>query len=91
MALDGRYEPARAFVLHGTPIGTEMWIAVSKPKSQLTTWWLPGEHRTAVALDIFGVLFAFNLEPYPLRAERPPGAIRFWLGDETDDGSLRTS
>lgn len=91
MALGDRYEPARAFVLHGTPIGTEMWIAASKPNPQLSTWWLPGEHGTAVALDIFGVLFAFSLEPYPLRAERPPGVIRFWLGDETEDESLRRS
>lgn len=63
-----------------------MWIAASKPNPQLSTRWLPGEHGTAVALDIFGVLFAFNLEPYPLPVEGPPGVIRFWLGHETDDG-----
>jgi hypothetical protein len=86
MALDDRYEAARAFVLHGTPIGTELWITASRPHPQLSTWWLPGEHGTPVALDIFGVLFVFNLEPYPLSAEVPPGVIRFTLGHETDDG-----
>ena len=86
MALDDRYEPARAFVLHGTPIGTELWIAASRPHPQLSTWWLPGEHGTAVALDIFGVLFVFNLEPYPLSAEVPQGVIRFTLRQETGDG-----
>lgn len=86
LALDGRYEAARAFVLHGTPIGTELWIAASKPHPQVSTWWLPGEHGTPVAVDIFGVLFVFNLEPFPLAAEVPPGVIRFTLGHDTDDG-----
>lgn len=85
MALNDRYAAARAFVLHGTPIGTEMWIAAWKPHPRLSTWWLPGEHGTGVALDIFGVLFAFNLEPRPLPVERPPGVIKFWLGREADD------
>lgn len=85
MALDDRYEPARAFVLHRSPIATELWIAASRPHPQLSTWWLPGEHGTPVALDIFGVLFVFNLEPYPLSAEVPPGVIRFTLGHETGE------
>lgn len=36
-ALEDRYAPARAFVLHGTPIGTEMWIAASKPHPRIST------------------------------------------------------
>lgn len=79
-ALDTRYAPAREFVLRGTPIGTEMWIAASKPHARISTWWLPGDYGTGVAIDIFGVLFAFNLEPYPLPAQRPQGVITFWLG-----------
>lgn len=83
-ALQNRYAPARAFVLHGTPIGTEMWIAASKPHGRISTWWLPGDHGTGVALDIFGVLFAFNLEPYALPVQRPRGVITFWLGGGAD-------
>jgi hypothetical protein len=81
-ALEDRYAPARAFVLHGTPIGTDMWIAASNPHAQISTWWLPGDQGTGVALDIFGILFAFNLEPYPLPADTPQGVITFWLGVE---------
>jgi len=73
MALHNRYAPARAFVLHGTPIGTDLWIATTKPHSRLSTWWLPGEGGTVVALDIFGVLFVFNLEPYALAPDSPSG------------------
>jgi hypothetical protein len=77
-----------SFVLEGTPIETEMWIANAKPNPQLSTWWLPGEHGTAVALDIFGVLFAF-IEAHPLPAEGPPGVIRFWLGDKRTTDQCR--
>ncbi len=87
IALETRFNAARAFVLDGTPIQTEMWIAASKPHGQLTTWWLPGERGTVVALDLFGVLFAFNLEPYALAPTSPPGVMRFWLGDVADDRS----
>jgi hypothetical protein len=78
--LDDRYGHARAFVLHGIPIATEMWIAASKPHPRISTWWLPGDQGTGVALDIFGALFAFNLEPYPLPGPPPQGVISFWLG-----------
>ncbi|MGK2852272.1 MAG: hypothetical protein ACSLFN_15380 [Candidatus Limnocylindrales bacterium] len=89
VALDSRYDAARAFILNGKPIATHLLMpTTSKPSPVVRTWWQPFDGATAVILDLFGLIFAFGLEPAPL--ELPPGLPResvliFWLGPEGHD------
>jgi hypothetical protein len=84
-ALDSRYDGARQFVLTGTPIPNHMVISTSTtPNAQISTFWLPTEQETIVALSLFGLTFVFNLQATPFGL--PPdslieGAAEFWLGD----------
>jgi hypothetical protein len=84
-ALDPRYDPARAFVVSGQPIGTHlMMVSAAKPSGQIRTWWLPSDSTTIVALDFFGLQFGLSLEPAPAK---PPDELEgvtllsFWLGE----------
>jgi hypothetical protein len=83
-ALDPRYDPARAFILDGTPISTYLVMpASSKPSPEVSTWWQPLDGATAVLLNLFGLHFAFGLEPAQLevRPDLPrESVLAFWLG-----------
>jgi hypothetical protein len=85
LALDPRYDGARAFILSGTPIETHLLIARNgKPHHSIHTWLHPTEAGTPVVLDIFGCVVAFDLEGGAL-PELSAGAeddiTTFWLGD----------
>ena len=55
----------------------------ARPGPSIRTTWLPAEGATPVALDLYGLQFAFNLEPMttalPDISEDVAGC--FWLGE----------
>ena len=95
-ALDPRYDRARQFVLRGTPLPNHLVISTSnKPNAQISTFWLPTEQETIVALSLFGLTFVFNLQatPFGLPPDLPiDGAAEFWLGEaEQKEGESASS
>ncbi|MES2210073.1 MAG: HNH endonuclease [Chloroflexota bacterium] len=87
-ALDPRFDPAWAFIREGQPVGTHLLMPSKiKPNGRLRTYWQPFDTSTPVVLEIFGVVFAFNLEPVP--AVLPPEPLpvpilKFWLGRDNE-------
>jgi hypothetical protein len=59
------------------------------PSATISTQWQSVEAATVVVLDMFGLLFAFNLEASPFGVPNqnqvpPRGLKQFWLGPETN-------
>jgi hypothetical protein len=84
VALQGRYDAARRFILEGEPIGTQLLMARrGQPRAEIRTGVHPSESGTLIVLDLFGLEFAFNLEPFLLVAPNTGAADDFavyWLG-----------
>jgi hypothetical protein len=88
VALDPRYDAARAFVVSGQRIASHLaMVSSAKPSGQIRTWWLPSDSGTAVILSFFGLEVGFILEPSPVRApDEVEGVpiLSFWLGEPED-------
>jgi len=61
-----------------------LMLTTTTPHESVTTWWRPSDSSTAVAVDIFGVAFAFDLDAVPF--DLPLDARRdliaeYWLGN----------
>jgi hypothetical protein len=84
VALDGRYNRARAFIRDAEPIDAHLLMSrTGKPHGLIQTTVNPDVPGTPVVIDIYGFIAAFVLEPVPLGAF-PEGArdgiLSFWLG-----------
>lgn len=88
-ALASQYDRTRRFILGTDSMPNYLYLPTNlKPGPSISTWWRPAEGGTVVVLDIFGVVFGFNLEATPFRL--PPDSPRelfaeFWLGGPGDD------
>ena len=85
-ALAPRYDRARDFVRgQGSMPNHLLMLTTSTPHESVTTWWRPTDGSTVVAIDIFGVAFAIELDavPFGLSPEAPRDHIAdYWLGEE---------
>lgn len=90
VALLPRYDAARRFILGDGTMPNHLFIPRQcQPHAQIRTWWLPADEHTLMALDFFGVVFAFNLDATPLALppEVGPDVVgSFWLGS-ADEGA----
>jgi hypothetical protein len=64
------------------------------PGPSISTTWIPAESGTIVLIDLFGLVFGFDLEPTRFRL--PPEAPRelfaeFWLGGAGQEPSAGPS
>jgi len=61
------------------------------PTPTINTAWQSSDAATVVDLDVFGMRFAFNLEPSPFGVahEAPAGLFnQFWLNTKTKGGAI---
>jgi hypothetical protein len=90
-ALAPRYDLARHFIRGEVSVSSHLLIpTTSKPHRSISTWWQPADEHTNVVLDIFGVVFVFDLDgnEIPLPPEVPAEVIsRFWLGAPTEEAA----
>ena len=59
------------------------------PNATIETFWQSFENATVVGVEIFGLSFAFNLEPTPygIQDKAPPNVTQaFWLGSDVKKG-----
>jgi hypothetical protein len=89
VALESRYDRARAFVLSGEPMPNYLVMSTTgTPCATISTWCNPTDESTVVGLDIFGLRFAFDLAATPFELDlqsQPEGVAVFWLGSSPDD------
>lgn len=85
-----RFDAARDFIHGHQVMPNHLLISCNgKPGSVISMAWQSVDAATVVSLDVFGLHFAFNIEPSPFRVpdEAPPDMfMRFWLGTETKGG-----
>jgi len=83
-ACDSRFDAAREFIFGRGPMPNHLWVPQRAiPNPAIRTWWQSIDGGTVVALDFFGVVFIFNLEPtdFSLPDGAPSEAFTaFWLG-----------
>lgn len=66
-ACDARFDRARAFIRGAATMPSVLFVPTSaQPHPQIHAAWLPADNGTPVALDFYGILFMFNLEPTPV-------------------------
>jgi hypothetical protein len=89
-ACDKRFDPERRFIRGEGAMPNHLVISmIADPTLSIGTFWQSLESATPVGVEIFGVSFAFNLEPTPygIRDEAPPDVFQsFWLGSEVKKG-----
>lgn len=84
-ACASRYDAARAFILGNGYFPNHLLLSTKvKPDGRVTAAWNDFGQATVVALSIYGVRFAFNIEPTPF--DMPPGVVELnldscWLGE----------
>jgi hypothetical protein len=91
-ACDNRFDAARGFIRGERTIPNHLLILRNvNPCPSISTYWQSFDAVTVVELDLFGVGFAFNLEPSPFGIPdgAPPEVFQaLWLGDETKGGVI---
>lgn len=90
VACSTRFDATRAFI-RGDAVMPNHFVALKRgiPAGSVAGAWQSVEGATGVELDIYGVRFAFNLEPSPFGIPAGPLADElqaFWLGEETKGG-----
>jgi len=66
-ACDPKYDDARAFILHGKDFPNNLLILMNaKPNAQVTVMHQELAGGTGFAIDIFGIMFLLNLQPFPV-------------------------
>lgn len=87
VALEARYDAARAFVLDAAPLPTPLLLLrKGKPTRAITVTVNPTLLGTPVRLDIYGLVAAFLLEGTPVTgmpANEPHEVMVFWLDGAT--------
>jgi hypothetical protein len=64
---DSRYDAARAFILRGADFPNNLlMINNAKPHSNIRSTYDPALDGTCFRIDIYGLVFLFNLEPLPV-------------------------
>jgi HNH endonuclease len=67
VACDSRYDAARTFILKGTDFPNNLLIINNaKPHPNITSSYNPGLAGTGFQIDIYGLVFLFNLETIPV-------------------------
>jgi hypothetical protein len=87
MALEARYDAARAFITGERRFPGYLLVPrVHKPGPEIRTWWQPLDGTTHVAISFYGLQFAFGIEPVAGPAAAIPEQVAglFWLGDEPE-------
>jgi len=91
-ACGSRFHAARDFIRGRGGMPNHLLISHRvNPTPTINTAWQSSDAATVVDLDVFGMRFAFNLEPSPFGVahEAPAGLFnQFWLNTKTKGGAI---